>query len=163
VKKTRQNKRVEPGSDLIRTEQALGLLDELIGRDFVKRRLGLAAIGSLASALLTPLHAATDPSSGDTRVHLEACTKWTEQNGSFGFTNACGEPVALLFIQINRERWFDRVIQPDERFDIGVPEKIIKATSWLFTACPAGYVPSPPLTIENQPLIVKGQYECVRK
>jgi len=129
----------------------------------VKPQLGLVAVGSMASALLAPLHAATEPGSGDTRVHLEACTKWTEQDGSFGFTNGCGEPVALLFIQLNGERWFDRVVNPDERFDIGVPEKIIKDTTWLFTACPAGYVPNLRFTVENQIQIAKGQYECVRK
>jgi hypothetical protein len=150
VKKTRQNKR-------------LGLIDEPIRRDFVKRRLGLAAIGSLASVLLAPLHAATESGSGDTRAHLEACTKWSERDGSFGFTNACGEPVALLFIQVNGERWFDRVVEPDERFDIGVSEKIIKETTWLFTACPAQYVPNLRFTVENQIQIAKGQYECVRK
>jgi hypothetical protein len=129
----------------------------------VKRQLGLAAACSLASALLAPLHAATGPGSGDTRLHLEACTRWTEQNGSFGFTNGCDEPVALLFIQLNGEHRFDRVVKPGERFDIGVPEKIVKATSWLFTACPAEYVPNLPFTAENQTLISKSQYECVRK
>lgn len=129
----------------------------------MKRQLGLAAIVSLASALLAPLHAATEPGSGDTRLHLEACTKWSERDGSFGFQNQCGEPVALLFIQLNGEHRFDRVVKPGERFDIGVPEQIIKATSWLFTACPADYVPNLPFTAENQTQIVKGQYECVRK
>jgi hypothetical protein len=129
----------------------------------VKRQLGLVAGCLLASAFLGPLHAATEPGSGDTRLHLEACTKWTEQNGSFGFTNECREPVALLFVQLDGQRRFDRVVKPDERFDIGVPEKIIKATSWLFTACPAEYVPNVPFTVENQTRISKGQYECVRK
>lgn len=130
----------------------------------MKRRPGLAAIGcSLASVLLAPLHAATESGSGDTRAHLEACTKWSERDGSFGFTNACGEPVALLFIQLNGEHRFDRVVKPGERFDIGVSEKIIKATSWLFTACPAEYVPNLSFTAENQTQISKSQYECVRK
>ena len=83
--------------------------------------------------------------------------------GSFGFTNGCGEPVALLFIQLNGEHRFDRVVKPGERFDIGVSEKIIKATSWLFTACPAEYVPNLSFTAENQTQISKSQYECVRK
>ena len=128
----------------------------------MKRQLGLVA-ALLASAFFGPLHAATEAGSGDTRLHLEACTKWTEQDGSFGFTNECGEPVALLFVQLNGQRRFDRVVKPDERFDIGVSEKTINASGWLFTACPAGYVPSVPFTVENQTQISKGQYECVRK
>jgi hypothetical protein len=129
----------------------------------VKRQLGLVAACSLAPALFAPLHAATEPGSGDTRLHLEACTKWSEQDDSFGFTNECGEPVALLFIQLNGEHRFDRLVKPGERFDPGVDEKTINATGWLFTACPAEYVPNLPFTSENQLQILKGQYECVRK
>lgn len=132
--------------------------------DVVKRQLGLVAAGTLASAFLgTTLHAATEQGSGDIRLHLEACIKWTERNGSFGFTNACGEPVALLFIQLDGQQRFDRVVKPDERFDTGEPEKTINATDWLFTACPAEYAPNPPITAENQIRILKGQYECARK
>lgn len=110
-----------------------------------------------------PLHAAADAASGDTKLHLESCTKWSEQNGSFGFRNRCGEPVALLFIQLNGQHRFERVVKPDEWFDTGAPEKTINATGWLFTACPADYVPSVPFTAENKNQILKGQYECVRK
>ena len=132
------------------------------GGIFLKRQLGLVA-AVLASAFLGPLHAATEAGSGDTRLHLEACTKWSEKNGSFGFTNECGEPVALLFVQLNGEHRFDRAVKPEERFDTGVPEKTINATGWLFTVCPAEYVPNLPFTVENQTQISKGQYECVRK
>jgi hypothetical protein len=139
-------------------------MDECNREDAVKRQLGLVAAGMLASAFLgTTLHAATEQGSGDTRLHLEACLKWTERDGSFGFANACGEPVALLFIQLNGRQRFDRVVKPDERFDTGEPEKTINATDWLFTACPAEYAPNPPITAENQIRILKGQYECVRK
>jgi hypothetical protein len=89
----------------------------------VKRQLVRVAACILASASSGPLHAATESGSGDTRLHLEACTKWSEQSGSFGFKNECGEPVALLFVQLNGERRFDRVVKPGERFDTGVPEK----------------------------------------
>jgi hypothetical protein len=117
----------------------------------------------LAFALSSSLHAATEPGSGDTRPHLEACTKWREQNRRFGFQNECREPVALLFIELNGARRFDRVIQPNQRFDIDLPEKTVNETGWLFTACPAGYVPDIPFTAELQTRIVKSQYECVRK
>lgn len=129
----------------------------------MKRQLGRVAGCLLASAFLGPLHSATEPGSGDTRLHLEACIRWTEQNGSFGFRNECGEPVALLFVQLNGERRFDRVVKPEERFDTGVTEKAINETGWLFTACPVEYVPNQPFTVENQVQISKGQYECVRK
>jgi hypothetical protein len=129
----------------------------------VKRQLGFAAACSLAPALFAPLHAATEPGSGDTRLHLEACTKWTERDGSLGFQNECGEPVALVFIQLNGEHRFDRLVKPGEHFDPGVGEKTIKATGWLFTVCPAGFVPTLPFTAENQMLILRGQYECVRR
>jgi hypothetical protein len=131
----------------------------------VKRPFGLVAACALVSAIPGRLHAVTDLAPGpvDTRLHLEACTKWTEQNGGFGFTNECSEPVALLFVELNGLRRFDRVIKPKERFDIKLPEKAINTTSWLFTACPAGYVPTVPFTAENQTRIVTGQYECARK
>src|SRR5581483_4982221 len=102
------------------------------------------------------------PAQGDTRRHLEACTRWTSRNGDFGFTNECGEPVALLFIQLNGEHRFERVIQPNQRFDTGVREKALNASGWLYTVCPAGYAPSLPFTVENQIQISNGQYECVR-
>ena len=131
----------------------------------MERPFGLVAACILASATSGPLRAATDlaPGPGDTRLHLESCTKWSEQNGSFGFTNDCSEPVTLIFVELDGLRRFDRVIKPKERFDIKLPEKTINTTNWLFTACPAGYVPSLPFTVENQALIVRGQYECVRK
>lgn len=129
----------------------------------MKRQLGLVAAFTLASAFFGRIQAATEAGSGDTKPHLEACTKWSEQDGSFGFTNQCGEPLALLFVQLNGQHWFDRVVKPDERFDTGVPEKTLGATGWLFTACPAEYVPNLPFTVENQSPISKGQYECVRK
>ena len=131
----------------------------------MKCPFGLVAACVLASAILGQLHAATDlaPGPGDTRRHLEACTKWTEQRASFVFTNECNEPVALIFVELGGLRRYDRVIKPKERFDIKLPEQTIKMTSWLFTACPASYVPSVPFTVEEQALIVAGQYECVRK
>ncbi len=131
----------------------------------MKRPFGLVAACVLVVSVFGRLHAATDlaPGPGDTRLHLEACTKWSEQSGSFAFTNECSEPVALIFVELGGLRRFDRVIKPKERFDIKLPEQAIHATSWLFTACPAGYVPSLPFTVEDQALIVAGQYECVRK
>jgi hypothetical protein len=139
-------------------------MDEFRRERFVMRKLDLVAACAMASACCGPLQAAADTTQGgDTRLHLEACTKWSEQSGSFGFVNACGEPVALLFIQLNGQHRFDRVVRPGERFETGVGEKTVDATGWLFTACPADYVPSVPLTTENQAQILKGQYECVRK
>lgn len=132
----------------------------------MKRPFGLVAACALVPVvLLGRLQAATDlaPGPGDTRPHLEACTKWSEQNGSLAFTNGCSEPVALIFVELGGLRRFDRVIKPKERFDIKLPERTIHATSWLFTACPAGYVPSAPFTVEELAVIVAGQYECVRK
>lgn len=129
----------------------------------MKRSFAVIVSCALASAHCGPLYAAADAASGDTRPHLEACTKWSEQKGNFGFTNECHEPVALLFIELNGPHRFDRVILPSERFDIGLPEKTINQTGWLFTACPAGYVPSVPFTTESQTRIVKSRYECVRK
>jgi hypothetical protein len=129
----------------------------------MKRQFALVVACLLATAMSGLLHAATDPASGDTKLHLEACTKWSEQNGSFGTMNRCGEPVALLFIQLNGQHRFERVVAPNDRFETGVSEKAVKATGWLFTACPAGYVPNVPFVVENREAILKGQYECVRK
>jgi hypothetical protein len=84
-------------------------------------------------------------------------------NGSFGFKNECSEPVAVLFIELNGPHRFDRVNKPNGRFDIDLSEKTINETGWLFTACPADYVPNVPFTSEHQTEIVKSQYECVRK
>ena len=131
----------------------------------MKRPFGLVAACAVVSVILGRLHAAKDLTPGpvDTRLHLEACTRWSEQNGGFGFSNECSEPVALIFVELDGLRRFDRVIKPKERIDIKLPEKTINITNWLFTACPAGFVPSIPFTVENQARIVSGQYECVRK
>jgi hypothetical protein len=134
------------------------------GQGFVMRKRDLVAACVLASSTWGPLPAVADTTQGgDNKLHLEACTKWSEQNGSFGFVNSCGEPVALLFIQLNGQHRFERVVKPGERFDTGVAEKAVNAAGWLFAACPAGYVPTVPFTTENQTQILKGQYECVRK
>lgn len=128
------------------------------------RKLDLVAACVLAASCCGPLPAVADTAQGgDNKLHLEACTRWSERNGSFGFVNGCGEPVALLFLQLNGQQRFDRLVAPGERFDSGVAEKALNATGWLFTVCPAGYVPSVPFTTENQAQILKGQYECVRK
>jgi hypothetical protein len=129
----------------------------------VKRFVGFAAACWLASVTSAPLHATTDPGASVARHHLEACTKWSERNGSFGAKNECSEPVALLFIQLSGEHRFSGVVLPNERFDTGVSETTITATDWLFTVCPAGYVPSLPFTADNRIAISTGRYECVRK
>jgi len=128
----------------------------------VRCELRFAAACALASACWHQAVADTTQG-GDTKLHLEACTKWSEQNGSFGFTNTCSEPVALLFIELNGPRRFDRLIKPNERFDVDMPKRAVEAAGWLFTACPEGYVPSVPFTAEHLTQIVKSQYECVRK
>jgi hypothetical protein len=130
----------------------------------VKRALRLVATSAFVLALPS-LHGATNPqpASGDTKLHLEACIKWSEKNGRFGFTNECRAAVAILFIELNGPHRYDRVIRPDERFDIDLPGKTINETGWLFTACPAGYGPNVPFSAENRTRIVKSQYECVRK
>ncbi len=126
---------------------------------------GFVAACAVVFASSGRLHAATDlaPGPADTRRHLEACTRWSEQGGGFGFTNECSEPVALIFVELDGLRRFDRVIRPKERFEIHLREKTINTTNWLFTACPAGYVPGVPFTVENRTRIVTGQYECARK
>jgi len=128
----------------------------------MKRDQSLVLASALILSCWTPLRAATDLAPGrvDTRPHLEACTKWSEQNGSFGFTNRCSQPVALIFVELKGMRRFDRVIQRNERLDTGLSGATIKTTDWLFTACPAGYGPAVPFTVENQPRIAKGLYEC---
>jgi len=129
----------------------------------VKRTFRLVA--ALLSVFSPPLHAATNPqpAPGDTRLHLEGCTRWSEKNGSFGFTNECREAVTVLFIELNGPHRYDRVIKPNERFDIDLPGKTINEAGWLFTACPEDYVPNVPFTAENQTRITKSQYECVRR
>lgn len=131
----------------------------------MKRLFGRVAACALVFANPGQLRAATDLATGpvDTRLHLEACTRWSEQKGGFAFTNECHEPVAIIFVELDGLRRFDRVIKPKERSEIKLPEKTINTTSWLFTACPAGYVPGVPFTVENRIRIVTGQYECVRK
>jgi len=139
-------------------------MEEFKSGGLVMRKLNLVAVCAVAAACWGPLQAIGETTQGgDSKLHLEACTKWSEQNGSFGFANTCGEPVALLFVQLNGAHQFDRVVKSGERFETGVAEKAVNATGWLFTACPAGYVPSVPFTTENQTQILKGQYECVRK
>ena len=131
----------------------------------MKRPVILVVACVLASATCWPLRAARDlaPGPRDARPHLEVCTRWSERDGSFGFINECREPVALLFVQLNGEHRFDRVVRPKERFELNLPEQKVNETGWLFTACPAGYVPNMPFTAEHQLEIVMGQYECVRK
>ena len=129
----------------------------------LKRWFAAVAALALASAASPSLHAATETGSGDSRRNLESCTKWSEQGGHFGFHNECGAPVSVLFVELNGARRFDRVLQPNERFDIDLPEKTVSETGWLFTACPAGYVPDVAFTAEQQQRIVRSQYECERK
>jgi hypothetical protein len=129
----------------------------------MKRDHDLVLAFALILSCVSPLHATTDlaPGRADTRHHLESCTKWSEENGSFGFTNVCPQPVALMFVELAGMRPFDRMIEPNARFDTGLSAAMINTTEWLYTACPVGYAPAVPFTAENRVRIARGRYECV--
>jgi hypothetical protein len=119
--------------------------------------VALALTGAALLVLLRPQFALAQ----QTVPHLEACTKWDFYKGKKGFQNDCGQPVVVLFMQLNTQRVVERTVNPGARFDTGLTEKNLQG--WMSTRCPVGYDPSVPFKVENSQAIIGSQYECVKK
>jgi hypothetical protein len=116
----------------------------------------------IRAALLAPLSlvaaaglaAAQSPS----RAHMEACTQWHFQGGNIGTRNDCDRPVAIKFMAYDGGHVRDADVPPGGWFDSGVAPGTIGG--FLFTVCPAGYVPSVRFSPENATAIVESLYNC---
>lgn len=95
--------------------------------------------------------------------NLESCTQWNVESNHIGFWNKCGQPVVVLFMQLDRHRPIKREIKPNARFDTGRTQAQLHATGWMSTRCPVGFVPSVPLRFENREAIIASKYTCVKK
>ena len=103
--------------------------------------------------------AATSVSAQQTMAHMEACTEWGYFGGQFGTRNSCSKPITILFMAFGDARVVAQDIPPGGHFNSGTTELDL-ANSWMFTACPLGYVPSVRFSTENATAILESLYNC---
>ena len=93
-----------------------------------------------------------------TRAHMEGCLIWSGQ-GAVGVRNECSRPIALMFMTFDDQQIITAELPPGGRF--------VSDTEWgqaggfLFTACPVGYKPNMPFSLENKEAIGLSLYNCV--
>jgi hypothetical protein len=95
--------------------------------------------------------------------HLEKCTDWNYQDGVFGTTNSCSQPVAIQFMTRGNQQATTGNIGPKERFKTGLNKQQIDSGWWMFTACPVGYVSSITFVPGNKDTLIPSKYNCVRQ
>jgi hypothetical protein len=121
------------------------------------RRLAAAA---LISACLFP--AATAASAQQLMPHMESCLEWGESDGQLEAVNNCTAPTTILFMVLAEGRVITQDVPPGGRFGSGAPEPVGPNT-WMFTACPVGYVPSVRFSTDNADVILPSLYHCLRQ
>jgi hypothetical protein len=91
-------------------------------------------------------------------AHMEGCLIWSAQ-GPVGVRNECSRPIALLFMTFDDQAVVTAELPPGGRF--------ISDAEWgqsggfMFSACPAGYKPHVPFSVENKEPIGLSLYYCV--
>ncbi len=103
--------------------------------------------------------AAASVSAQQTMAHMEACTEWGYFGDQFGTRNSCGKPITILFMAFSDARVVARDVPPGGHFNSDATEPDM-ANSWMFTACPLGYVPSVRFSTENATAILASLYNC---
>ncbi len=103
--------------------------------------------------------AAASVSAQQTMAHMEACTEWDYFGGQMGTRNSCSKPIAILFMAFGDARVIAQDVPPGGHFNSGATEPDL-ANSWMFTACPVGYVPSLRFSTENATAILESLYNC---
>ena len=98
-------------------------------------------------------------SAQQTKAHMEACTEWGYVDGQFGTHNSCSKPITILFMAFGDARVVARDVPPGGYLSSGTTEPDL-ANSWMFTACPLGYVPSVRFSTENATAILESLYNC---
>ncbi len=98
--------------------------------------------------------AAQEPS----RPHMEGCLVWNA-SGRIGAHNECSRPVTILFMALGDQRVVEADVAPGGSFDTAA--RWGESGGFMFTACPAGYVPSVRFSLENKTAIVESLYNCL--
>ncbi len=99
------------------------------------------------------------PAEAQSRAHMEACTEWKSEGGHIGTRNDCNRPVAVKFMAYDGSHAIEADVPPGGRFDSGLPDGAIEG--FLFTVCPAGYVPSVQFSLKNKEPISESLYNCL--
>ncbi len=104
-----------------------------------------------------------DPATAQAIPHIEKCTlteKWSVQDGRFGVSNVCGEPVAVQFMDLSDKKAITAEIKPGERYNLKLSKK---PDNWMFTTCPVGYVSNIAFRAAESKKLQPGDYACVKK
>ena len=89
--------------------------------------------------------------------HMEGCLIWSITEGRVVARNECSRPFTILFMSLESGQKIEAEIAPRGWFESGVPA----GSTYMFTACPVGYVPSVRFALENETAIVDSLYNCV--
>jgi hypothetical protein len=116
-----------------------------------------ARLGLLACALV--LLMATDAAAQQVKAHMEACTEWRHASGALGTRNSCDRPISILFMALADQHVVEREVAPGAWFDSGAASDL--SSGWMFTACPAGYVPNIRFAAEDKTAILDSLYNCL--
>ena len=102
---------------------------------------------------------ATDAAAQQVKAHMEACTEWRHGGSGVGTRNSCDRPISILFMALADQHVVDREVAPGAWFDSGAASDL--SSGWMFTACPAGYVPNIRFAAENKTAILDSLYNCL--
>jgi hypothetical protein len=112
-----------------------------------------AALAVMTLSLLPlPLAAQERP-----KAHMEACTEWNLAGAHIGTRNDCNRPVSILFMDYSDRHVVEGNVVPGGLFDSGASAP---SAGFMFTVCPAGYVPSVRFSFENRQTIEDSLYNC---
>jgi hypothetical protein len=93
-----------------------------------------------------------------TSAHMEGCLVWSGK-GAVGTRNECSRPITLMFMTVEDRQITTADLPPGGRFV--ADREWGQSGGFLFTACPAGYRPNVPLSVENKDAIGLSLYNCV--
>lgn len=93
-----------------------------------------------------------------TSAHMEGCLIWSGK-GTVGVRNECSRPIALTFMSLDDRKVATAELPPGGRFIADAEWG--QADGFIFTACPAGYKPNVPFSVENKEAIGLSLYYCI--
>ena len=93
-----------------------------------------------------------------TLAHMEGCLVWN-RTGNIAALNECSRPLTLKFMDADTQQAVTTDVAPGARFTADAVWG--KTVRFMFTACPLGFRPSVPFTLENKEAISLSLYNCV--
>jgi hypothetical protein len=112
----------------------------------------------LAMTMVMVVATATAEAQERRMAHMEGCLVWS-RDGSIATRNECSRPIALKYMDLDVKQTVTTELAPGGRF---TSDSIWgQTTGFIFTACPLGFRPSVPFSLENKEAIGVSLYNCV--